>query len=198
MTRGRRRSETSRVAILEAARALLVETGYEGLTIDAIARHAGVGKQTIYRWWNSKGEVIADAALRGDLLPSMDPLPDTGDLRADLRDWLGARIAHITSPGGESLVLALTAATVENRSMAHALYSRFSGPHEELVHARLEAARRAGQLPADAPIAAVSAMMIGALVYRVLGRHERLRVGDADLIVDVALWGAAAGSDPLP
>ena len=51
------------MAILEAAAALFAESGYEHLTIEGIARRAGVGKQTIYRWWSSKGDVIAEAIL---------------------------------------------------------------------------------------------------------------------------------------
>ncbi|WP_139809322.1 TetR/AcrR family transcriptional regulator, partial [Mycobacterium avium] len=47
----RRRSEKSRTAIVTATRELLLERGFDGLTIEAVAARAGVGKQTIYRWW---------------------------------------------------------------------------------------------------------------------------------------------------
>ncbi len=59
------RSEAARLAILDAAVALFAERGYDHLTIEGIARRAGVGKQTIYRWWSSKGDVIAEAILEG-------------------------------------------------------------------------------------------------------------------------------------
>ncbi|MEV4089583.1 helix-turn-helix domain-containing protein, partial [Nonomuraea fuscirosea] len=76
-----RRSERSRQAILDAARELVSEVGYAKLTIEAIAARAGVGKQTIYRWWPSKGAVVLDAFLA---LSEAGPgrsmaLPDTGD-----------------------------------------------------------------------------------------------------------------------
>lgn len=58
-----RRSEQSRQAILSAAFDLVAESGYARLTIEAIAARAGVGKQTIYRWWPSKGAVLVDAFL---------------------------------------------------------------------------------------------------------------------------------------
>ena len=53
-----RRSERARRAILDAALALCRARGYDGTAIEAIAADAGVGKQTIYRWWPSKGAVI--------------------------------------------------------------------------------------------------------------------------------------------
>ncbi|WP_335931955.1 TetR/AcrR family transcriptional regulator [Streptomyces sp. PTD5-9] len=56
-----RRSERSRRAIHDAALALVGEAGYRATTIEAIAARAGVGKQTIYRWWPSKAAVLLEA-----------------------------------------------------------------------------------------------------------------------------------------
>ena len=78
-----RRNERARLAILDASLALVGELGYDNVSIEAIARRAGVGKQTIYRWWPSKGAVVLEAATH-----SLDPVvkfPDTGDVVADLR-----------------------------------------------------------------------------------------------------------------
>ncbi len=58
-----RRSERSRRAIYEAALALVAEEGYTRTTIEGIAARAGVGKQTIYRWWPSKSAVLLEAFL---------------------------------------------------------------------------------------------------------------------------------------
>jgi AcrR family transcriptional regulator len=59
--RGRPRDERARQAIHRATRDLLVEGGYGNLTIDAIARRAGVGRQTVYRWWPTKADVALEA-----------------------------------------------------------------------------------------------------------------------------------------
>jgi len=59
----RRRSEKSRTAIVTATRELLLERGFDGLTIEAVAARAGVGKQTIYRWWPSRPALVADVML---------------------------------------------------------------------------------------------------------------------------------------
>ncbi len=62
---GRRRNAAAREAILDATFDLLREQGTGGVTIDAIAEAAGVGRQTIYRWWPTKGAVVAEAMTRG-------------------------------------------------------------------------------------------------------------------------------------
>jgi AcrR family transcriptional regulator len=59
--RGRPRSDATRRAILDAAYDLVVAHGYAKVTTDAIAARAGAGKQTIYRWWPSKADLVLDA-----------------------------------------------------------------------------------------------------------------------------------------
>jgi AcrR family transcriptional regulator len=84
--RGRRRSEQSRVAIFAATRELALERGYDKLTIEAIAARAGVGKQTIYRWWPSRPALVADVLLE-DFGAMRITVPHTDDLRSDLTVW---------------------------------------------------------------------------------------------------------------
>lgn len=196
MTSGRRRSETSRVAILDAARTLLLERGYDHLTIEAIATRAGVGKQTVYRWWSSKGAVVADAALEGGLVPPLVALPNTGDITADLLGWLREWVAHLTTPDGTSLILGLTAATAEDQAIADMLHARFTGPHERLVRERLELARAAKQLAQDAPLSTIASVLIGSPLYRVLGRQATPHAHDADELVRLVLHGATGRSAP--
>ena len=59
--RGRPRSDAARRAILDAAYDLVVTHGYATVTTEAIAAKAGAGKQTIYRWWPSKADLVLDA-----------------------------------------------------------------------------------------------------------------------------------------
>lgn len=60
---GRPRSERARRAILESVDDLLVEQGYAAITMKAIAERAGVGRQTVYRWWGSKAEILLEATI---------------------------------------------------------------------------------------------------------------------------------------
>lgn len=60
---GRPRSEASQAALLDAAYWRTIELGYAQATADAIAKAAGAGKQTLYRWWPSKGALVLEAML---------------------------------------------------------------------------------------------------------------------------------------
>jgi AcrR family transcriptional regulator len=69
---GRRRSEPTRLAILDAAYDLVLRKGYTAVTMAEIAAAAGAGKQTIYRWWVSKPALVLDALQhRGEI--EIDP-----------------------------------------------------------------------------------------------------------------------------
>ena len=76
-----RRNEQARVAVLHAADDLLAERGFAGVTIEGIATRAGVAKQTIYRWWPSKVEVLLDTLIEDSQEkpgPAGDRLGDRG------------------------------------------------------------------------------------------------------------------------
>src|ERR1700730_19243491 len=81
------RSEEARLAVLEAADDLLAERGFAGVTIEGIAARAGVAKQTIYRWWASKTDILFDA-LTVDAAELFTPA-DHGNLGRDLQGYLG-------------------------------------------------------------------------------------------------------------
>ena len=97
--RGRARED----AILAAAVALVTETGYERVSMDAIAARARASKATIYRKWPGKAPLIAEA-LRRQAEESTPQLPDTGSLRGDLR-YAVAAITHALSGHGGGLSL---------------------------------------------------------------------------------------------
>ena len=80
MTRGRPRSAEAHASILQAALALLVEEGYRGFSMEAVASRAGVGKATIYRRWHSKDELLKEAIAS---LSAEFAYADTGSLASD-------------------------------------------------------------------------------------------------------------------
>ncbi len=79
---GARRSPETEAAVKEAARAVLAEKGYAGFSIEEVARRAGAGKPTIYRWWPNKADLFI--AIYGANKDAAIPVPDEGSLRADL------------------------------------------------------------------------------------------------------------------
>ena len=73
---GRPRSESSRRAILDATRRLLTHVSVQKLSIEAIARKAGVGKTTIYRWWPNKSAVVMEAVFSQPAFHNIMPTPN--------------------------------------------------------------------------------------------------------------------------
>ena len=188
-----RRNERSRRAILTAALDLLGETGYAELTVEAIAARAGVGKQTIYRWWRGKGAVILDAISEA-VAPDAGAPPDTGDLAADLRLVLRATAAELADPRLSATTRALTIETLADDELADQVRDRLLRPQLAAVQARLRSARDAGLIRPGVDLGQVVEMLFGTLHYRWLLRLGPLTDGYADALVETTL--AAIRADP--
>jgi AcrR family transcriptional regulator len=106
-TRGRARSENSRQAILSAAVQIIGADGYGALSIERIARESGTGKQTIYRWWPTKADVVMEALLRKVELNI--PIPNNGTLEADLTEFLATSLRVARMPHVPELLRSLAA-----------------------------------------------------------------------------------------
>ncbi|MBN6052362.1 TetR/AcrR family transcriptional regulator [Nonomuraea sp. RK-328] len=184
-----RRSQRSRQAILTAARELVSEVGYAKLTIEAIATRAGVGKQTIYRWWPSKGAVVLDAFLAlSESGPDQDmALPDTGDLKADLRVVMRATVAEFADPAFEGPIRALNTEIINDPALAAQYREKLAGPVDEAKKARLRSAQRAGQLAPDADLDLALELLYGPFYQRWLLRSGPLTPQYADALVDAFL-----------
>jgi AcrR family transcriptional regulator len=179
------RSARARDGILAASRALVFESGYEALTVEGIAARAGVGKQTIYRWWPSKGAVVADAFLDdGSYFPSATP---TGDGI----DWVRDLARYSASEVGTSIIRAMTSAAAEDAVIAARLNDQFTQPVLDGIVVWLadvapndsDELRRAG---AD--------MLLGAVVFRVLTQAEPLSEARAELVLRLVVEGLRSGS----
>ena len=183
-----RRSERSRVAILTATRELIGEIGYAKLTIEAIAARAGVGKQTIYRWWPSKGAVVFDS-----LLALSDPdgggieLPDTGDVEADLKVVLRATAAEFSDPAFEAPIRALNTEIINDPDLAALYREKMEEPMRAAKRRRLRSAQDAGQLAAGADLDLLLDLLYAPLTQRWLLRSGPLDDEFADALVDAAL-----------
>ncbi|MER6366153.1 TetR/AcrR family transcriptional regulator [Kitasatospora sp. NPDC001527] len=191
-----RRSEQSRTAILTAASELLGEIGFGKLTIEKIAARAGVGKQTIYRWWPSKGAVVFDAFLAANENASGSlALPDTGDLAEDLRTVLRLTALELADPAFNRTGRALTAEVLTDPGLLREYRERLLDPLLEVTRDRLRAAREAGQLRADADLDLAVELLYGPLYYRWLHGLGPLDAGYADHVVAalLAALGTAGG-----
>ncbi len=190
-----RRSERARRAILAAALDQLAEVGYAKLSIEGIAAAAGVGKQTIYRWWPSKGAVLLDSLLA----PSegqdgeVAALPDTGDLEADLKLVLRATVDELDNPRYDGAMRALTAELLRgDPALAAACTERLDEPLKALKLQRLRSAQEAGDLPPDLDLDVAIDLIWGPLMSRWLQRSAPLTHAYADQTVEGALNGLRA------
>ncbi|MET8840457.1 TetR/AcrR family transcriptional regulator [Streptomyces rubiginosohelvolus] len=200
-----RRSDRSRRAILDAALALVTEVGYRRTTIEGIAARAGVGKQTIYRWWPSKAAVLMDAFLdlagrsaegagSGEDAPSDEAaqgIPDTGDLVADLKLVLRATVDELNDSVLEAPTRALTAEGIVDAKLGAAFVHKLLDPQLALYVTRLRAAQEAGDVRADVDPRIALELLIGPLMHRWLLRTLPLTHAYADEIVDYAVGGLA-------
>ena len=162
----RRRSEKSRTAIVTATRELLLERGFDGLTIEAVAARAGVGKQTIYRWWRSRPALVADVMLE-DADKILATMNHTDDLAGDLVEWVGKLAASLTTARGSAMLRTLTVAGMEHEDTAVRLRDGFSSPLHDSVHARLLADGIDGAT-ADSAADAI----VGGVVYPILSAGQ--------------------------
>ncbi|UYQ61794.1 TetR/AcrR family transcriptional regulator [Streptomyces peucetius] len=192
-----RRSERSRRAIYDAALALVGEVGYTKTTVEGIASRAGVGKQTIYRWWPSKAAVLLEAFL--DLAeqasdaagPDGYEIPDTGDLEADLRLVLRATVDEMNTPVYDAPARALAAEGVVDATVGAQFVEKLLEPQLRLYVTRLRAAQEAGQVRAGIDLRIALELFVGPLAHRWLLRTLPLTHEYADLVVDYAVNGLA-------
>lgn len=187
---GRPRSQASRKAILKSALELVAEVGYAGLTIEGIASRAGVGKQTIYRWWPSKADVLLEAgAAKADVYV---PVTDHGSYLADLRAFLEASYRL-----GRNRPLAdVLRALMAEAQIAPEFATRFRTAFLERRRAALavitDRARQRGDLPQRPAPDVVADIVFGTIWYRILATHQPL---DTDLADDLIAVLAPASHD---
>ncbi|MBQ1087974.1 TetR/AcrR family transcriptional regulator [Streptomyces sp. B93] len=197
-----RRSERSRRAIYDAALALVAEVGYPKTTIEGIAARAGVGKQTIYRWWPSKADVLLEAFLdlgeqaarQAD--PGADPaagyaIPDTGDLAADLKAVLRATVDELLDPKFEAPSRALAAEGLVNEQLGRVFVAKLLEPQLQLYVQRLRAAQDAGQVRRDVDPRIALELFVSPLAQRWLQHTGPISYEYTDTLVDYALGGIA-------
>ncbi|MEU2929263.1 TetR/AcrR family transcriptional regulator C-terminal ligand-binding domain-containing protein [Streptomyces sp. NPDC007251] len=181
---GRRRNEAARRAILTAALDLLADADGAPVTVETIARAAGVGKQTLYRWWPSKGAVLLDALL--DRAAQDVPAPDTGSLGADLRELAVATFeAAQRAPSGPAL-RTLVREAARDAHLAE-LMREFTQSRRAAVRAVLERGRERGELAADRDLDLLVDQFYGVFWYRFLLGHAPLDAAAAERLTESLL-----------
>ncbi|WP_344488325.1 TetR/AcrR family transcriptional regulator [Nonomuraea monospora] len=166
---GRPRSEGTRTAILTAALEELESGGYAALTIDGIARRAGCGKQTIYRWWPSKADVVLEALL--ERAETTIEIPDEGSLSDDLLAFLTATFRQ---RGQRPTLVGLMAQALLDPVFATAFKEKFLFRRRAALRVVLERAAARGELAEGADLELLMDVVYGVLWYRLLLDHAPL------------------------
>ncbi|MFF0204555.1 TetR/AcrR family transcriptional regulator [Streptomyces sp. NPDC005017] len=163
-SRGRPRDPRSHQAILSAATELMIEVGYAATSIGAVAARAGVGKDTVYRRWRGKPELVFDAVFT---TTDHVPVPDTGTLAGDLTALLQGLIDEFHAPAAAAALPGLLADFAADPVLQARIRSDFLAPSKERLLIVFERAVTRAEIAADTPVDLVLDTLAGAVFFHI-------------------------------
>lgn len=158
---GRPRSEHAREAVLHAVDDLLLEVGYAALTMKGIAERAGVGRQTVYRWWSTKAEILFEASV-ADAEEEL-AVPPAGTPLAEITAYLDALVRFLTTSAAGAGYRALLAAAQHDPAVRELIASK-----DVLGASARVALERTGRTPSDRMVAA----LVGPTFYWIMSGRD--------------------------
>ncbi|HZZ50209.1 MAG TPA: TetR/AcrR family transcriptional regulator [Pseudonocardia sp.] len=185
---GRPRDPAVNDAILTATRELLIEVGYAGISIDAVAARAEVGKPTVYRRYPNKTALVFEAVFGKT---KAQPDPDTGSLVSDLRKAYRWAVEEFAAPEARAAVPGLIADLAANPQLAALVRTQVIGPEYARVRAALERARERGEIHPDADLTLAIDAFTGTALARVLILDRPVDDAFGDRLVDLIINGLA-------
>ena len=182
---GRPPDLAKREAVLAATREVLADVGYTSMTIDAVAQRAGSNRVLIYRVWDTKLALAADALF--GTAGTFD-VPDTGSLEEDLRGFIAQ---HVERMSGHAYLKGLPGLTVEllnDPDLYRWMHVRFVQPSEDGYRAILEQAAQRGEVAGDVDPKLLTRVVSGATTS--LAQTGRLSAEEmTDVLVRILLGG---------
>ncbi len=173
-------------AILRATFQQLGERGFSALSVEDVARTAGINKTTVYRRWPTKADLVVAAILAAR--DEMPPFEETGDLRGDLVRLIRMKMARVATPRGKKIARALIGfdddpelARVARAFREH----RYSLP-SSIIHRAVER----GELRADTDPELLSELIHAAVFHRAIVLNDPIDVAYIERVVDQVLAGA--------
>lgn len=162
---GRPRSVASHQAMLKATLALLSEVGFEAMSIEAIAARAGVGKTTIYRRYNSKDELVADAieSIREEIV-----IPNTGNLWNDINALIENAAQITLTPLGRQAVAMIISSASSNPGFAQIYWEKYLHPRRQAFAIVIERAKARDEVSKDLDAGLVFDTMSGIMLYALI------------------------------
>lgn len=188
------RGAAREAAIVQAVLELLAESGYDQLTIDAVAARARCSKATIYRRWPDKAALVITAIRRHATEPAA-AAPDTGSLRSDLQAALAAMRAGLSGQDA-ALILGLIGAMHRDPELAGTVREQVLPAKREVFGAVIARAAARGDVPAAADGALLAEISSAVLFSRLLVTGEPLDDAFTQHLVDAVLLPALGRPSP--
>ncbi len=188
---GRPRSDRARRAILDACLQLLVEQGFDGMSIEGVANRAGVGKATIYRRWSSKRDLVAAAlASIDDEIRVVDSGNTHDDFVSLVRDFGRVSMSTVLGP----MIGRVAGAAVSNPDLMDILRTNLIASRQEVGRRLLRRGIERGEVRPDIDVDLVMDMVAGTALFTVLFHQIEPRDIRARLepLVDTIWHGIAA------
>jgi AcrR family transcriptional regulator len=185
------RSEASRKAVLQATMDLLGDqppgpVSLQKLSIEGIARQAGVSKMTIYRWWPNKAALVIDSFLDNHV--ARTPVEDEGPALEALRHHLVSLAGVYAGPEGR-LVAQLVAECQFDPATLQEFKQRFWHGREQAVTRLIERAMQEGTLRSDVAAGEIAELLYAPIYFRLLFQTGSLEAEALERLLDVALEG---------
>lgn len=162
---GRPRSEKTKSDILKAAYNLLIETGFNTVTVEKIAERAKVSKATIYKWWPNKAAVVMDGFLNATNVEL--PIPDTGSIRKDMLIQVDSFVNFLTARKG-NVITEIIAEGQYDPKLADIYRQAYFIPRRNIAKQILERGILRGEIKKDLDLEASVDLIWGPIFYRLL------------------------------
>lgn len=179
-------------AITEAVLDELAEHGYARLSMEGVAKRAGVGKSALYRRWKSKQE-MAMAVICDHFIATLD-VPDTGTLRGDLRASLESVTGWLTHPRFARVLPDLVAEMVCNPELGEVVGLLVGEPKRERTAEIFRRAIARGELPQDTDIELALDLIAAPVYWRFVVRAAKAGPTYLDDLTDTLLRALRATS----
>jgi AcrR family transcriptional regulator len=175
--------------ILESTLQVLENTSYPSLTIEAIAAHAGAGKTTIYRWWDTKAHLVLDAFLMYTASSFQFDIEDS--VRSNFQRQLTNLASVFSSKIGRSML----AIIVENEEISKSFYTSFLTLRRRDATLFLEAAIKRKEIKPDLNTDIILDMLLGPIYFRILIYNQEPDERFITNLVDHIITGILCSSD---
>jgi AcrR family transcriptional regulator len=188
--RGRPRDTALDTAIANATEAVLLSHGYAAVNIDRVAKLAGTTRAAIYRRAKTRGDLIVGLLVSRF---GVDPAPDSGSLREDLRLIQELQRSFFNDPVIQAALAGVLSDAHADDDLSAAFYERFMAPRRASVAAMLARAADRGEIPIPAQPSVVSDLLTGPLLLRAV----MTPIGPIDdALLDATVEAALNACDP--